>query len=92
MKIDRREMFGGLLAVAGTKLSERLSGLRPSSATDSRRQDPRNRYWLGAAYYPEQWPKDQWEGDFAKMKALGVNTVRMTEFAWSSIESVPGRF
>lgn len=39
---------------------------------------------------PEQWP-----GDFAKMnkmKELGVNAVRMGEFAWSSLEPSPDRF
>src|SRR5215467_7589686 len=41
-----------------------------------------NGYWIGAAYYPEWWPVEEWETDFRQMRELGINTVRMGEFAW----------
>jgi beta-galactosidase len=49
-------------------------------------------YMLGSAYYPEWWPKGEWEEDFRQMQELGLNTVRMGEFAWSRFEPAPGRF
>jgi beta-galactosidase len=49
-------------------------------------------YWLGASYYPEQWPKEAWRDDFRKMADLGINVVRMAEFAWSSLQPAQGHF
>ena len=49
-------------------------------------------YRLGSSYYPEWWDPREWEADFAGMQALGLNTVRMGEFAWSSFEPEHGRF
>lgn len=49
-------------------------------------------FMLGSSYYPEQWPSDQWAIDFAKMKELGFNCMRMAEFAWSALEPSPDRF
>src|SRR6478735_2544608 len=46
----------------------------------------------GAAWYPEQWPETQWEGDLARMQAAGINLVRIGEFAWSSLEPAEGRY
>jgi beta-galactosidase len=51
-----------------------------------------DRYLLGSAYYPEWWPKEEWETDFRQMQELGLNTVRMGEFAWSRFEPAPGKF
>lgn len=51
-----------------------------------------DRYLLGSSFYPEQWPESQWENDFAKMREIGFNTVRMGEFAWGFFESKPGKF
>ncbi len=47
---------------------------------------------LGVCYYPEHWPEDWWADDAAAMRALGITTVRIAEFAWSRIEPEPGRF
>jgi beta-galactosidase len=47
---------------------------------------------LGCCYYPEQWPKDRWADDAARMAAMGLRRVRIGEFAWSRIEPEPGRF
>lgn len=49
-------------------------------------------YRLGSSYYPEWWEASEWETDFAQMEALGLNTVRMGEFAWSSFEPDEGKF
>lgn len=49
-------------------------------------------YILGASYYPEQWKESRWEDDFKKMKELGINTIRMGEFAWSHFEPKAGKF
>ncbi len=49
-------------------------------------------YFFGTAYYPEWWEPAEWEVDFRQMQELGINTVRMGEFAWASYEPVPGKF
>lgn len=48
--------------------------------------------YLGAAYYPELWPVEQIDYDIAKMQELGLNVVRMTEFAWAFLEPKDGVF
>lgn len=40
----------------------------------------------GAAYYPEQWGLASLKNDIKIMKELGLNCVRMAEFAWSTLE------
>ena len=47
---------------------------------------------IGTYYYPEQWPREQWERDFDNMAALGLQVVHMGEFAWHSLEPSPGEF
>lgn len=49
-------------------------------------------YFLGTAYYPEWWEPSEWEADFRQMHQLGLNTVRMGEFAWALFEPAPGQF
>ncbi|WP_319411590.1 beta-galactosidase [uncultured Cohaesibacter sp.] len=41
---------------------------------------------LGVCYYPEHWPKSWWQRDALRMKELGIDYVRIGEFAWSRIE------
>lgn len=45
---------------------------------------------LGVCYYPEQWPQDMWQSDLRRMKAHGIEVVRVFEFAWSVIEPKEG--
>lgn len=52
----------------------------------------KNRIWLGAAYYPEVWSEEIVDEDIKKMKEIGVNVVRMAEFAWSTMEKEEGVF
>jgi beta-galactosidase len=47
---------------------------------------------LGASYYPEHWPEDQWPEDISLMREAGLTVVRMGEFAWSSLEPSAGEF
>ena len=47
---------------------------------------------VGMAYYPEQWDRDLWEEDAARMAKLGVHAVRLAEFAWGRLEPEDGRF
>lgn len=41
---------------------------------------------LGVCYYPEHWPEAQWADDVRMMRELGLDYVRIGEFAWSRIE------
>lgn len=49
-------------------------------------------FMLGSSYYPEWWDESEWETDFAKMEELGLNCVRMGEFAWSWYEPCEGEY
>jgi beta-galactosidase len=40
----------------------------------------------GVCYYPEQWPSSRWATDAAMMADLGLDLVRIGEFAWSAYE------
>ena len=48
--------------------------------------------YLGAAYYPEDWPLEQIDEDIALMKQAGMNVMRIGEFAWSRMEPREGKF
>jgi beta-galactosidase len=47
---------------------------------------------LGAAWYPEQWPEEQWDKDLDKMEACHIHLVRVGEFAWSAMEPQEGKY
>jgi len=47
---------------------------------------------LGVCYYPEHWPRDQWEDDARRMAETGLTWVRIGEFAWSRLEPSPGAY
>jgi beta-galactosidase len=47
---------------------------------------------IGTYYYPEQWPREQWERDFDNIAAMGLQIVHMAEFAWFNLEPKPGEF
>ncbi len=48
--------------------------------------------YVGAAYYPELWDECEIEKDIARCKSLGINTLRVGEFAWSKMEPKEGEF
>lgn len=45
---------------------------------------------LGVCYYPEHWPEDWWARDAERMAEVGIQYVRIGEFAWSRLEPTPG--
>jgi beta-galactosidase len=47
---------------------------------------------IGTYYYPEQWPREQWQRDFDNIAKLGLQIVHMAEFAWFDLEPKPGHF
>src|SRR5579859_2217383 len=87
VKMDRRAFHKLAGAVSVSLLLERR--LRAAVPQGSNHW---NEYWIGAAYYPEWWPAEEWEVDFREMRELGINTVRMGEFAWALFETAPGKF
>ncbi|MGN1067198.1 MAG: beta-galactosidase [Candidatus Fimimonas sp.] len=48
--------------------------------------------FIGAAYYPEMWDESEVEKDVARCKELGLNVLRVGEFAWGSMEPKEGEF
>ncbi len=47
---------------------------------------------IGVAYYPEHWPEERWSVDARMMREMGIDVVRMGEFAWSLLEPKRERF
>jgi beta-galactosidase len=47
---------------------------------------------IGAYYYPEAWPSNQWARDIANLKKMNLEFVHMGEFAWAFMEPAEGRF
>lgn len=55
-------------------------------------KDMANKIHLGAAYYPELWEDGEVEKDVARCKLLGIDTLRVGEFAWSRMEPRDGEY
>jgi beta-galactosidase len=79
-----RVPLAAALAIAAPLSSTAQPASTPAEATASAR------LWMGAAWYPEQWPETRWDKDLALMQAAGVNVVRVGEFAWSTLEPREG--
>ncbi|PTQ99542.1 beta-galactosidase [Mucilaginibacter yixingensis] len=47
---------------------------------------------IGSYYYPEQWPRQDWERDIKKMAEVGFDFTHFGEFAWAFIEPEEGKF
>jgi beta-galactosidase len=45
---------------------------------------------FGVYYYPEQWPKAQWERDLHTIKKLGFEFTHFAEFSWALLEPEEG--
>jgi beta-galactosidase len=84
-----RRAFHKFIGLAGLDL---LLGHPPAAVGLQASSQNWEGYLLGAAYYPEWWPSEEWEVDFRQMRDLGINTVRMGEFAWALFEPAPGKF
>jgi beta-galactosidase GanA len=44
------------------------------------------RLHVGASWQPELWPEEQWARDIDRMREVGVNCVRLFDFAWHKFE------
>lgn len=51
-----------------------------------------NHLTLGVCYYPEHWDRSLWRDDLRRMKAYGIEVVRIAEFAWSKLEPHENEF
>ncbi len=47
---------------------------------------------IGAYYYPEQWPEEQWQRDLSNMARLGFTFTHFAEFSWTLLEPREGEF
>jgi beta-galactosidase len=45
---------------------------------------------VGAYYYPEHWPEQDWEPNLKKMAELGFTFTHFAEFAWDRLEPKEG--
>lgn len=50
------------------------------------------RIYIGAAYYPEMWNENEIDKDIERCRKLGINTLRVGEFAWGKMEPQEGKF
>ncbi len=51
-----------------------------------------NHITMGVCYYPEHWGPKYWEADLTRMKELGIEVIRIAEFAWNFLEPEEGRY
>lgn len=51
-----------------------------------------DRITTGVCYYPEHWDSALWREDLRRMKAVGLETIRIAEFAWNKFEPQEGVF
>ena len=47
---------------------------------------------IGVYYYPEQWPREQWDRDLKNIKKLGFEFTHFAEFAWTYMEPEEGKY
>ncbi|MEG1230286.1 MAG: beta-galactosidase [Flavobacterium sp.] len=65
-------------------------------AVSSEKKDPQRFFskpdlmQIGVYYYPEQWPREQWERDLKNIKKLGFEFTHFAEFAWTYMEPQEG--
>ncbi|AIF48470.1 beta-galactosidase [Dyella japonica] len=69
--------------------NEAGQGARPQGAALLHQREPMS---FGVFYYPEQWPREQWQRDMNGMAKLGFGFTHMAEFSWTYLEPEEGRF
>jgi beta-galactosidase len=47
---------------------------------------------VGAYYYPEHWPREQWERDIGNIAKMGFDFTHFGEFAWAFMEPEEGKY
>lgn len=68
-------------------VSKSVTQRRERTTTESTRMDT---LLFGVAYYDEYMPSDRLDTDIALMKHANINTVRIAESTWSTLEPQPG--
>jgi beta-galactosidase len=51
-----------------------------------------HRFEGGVSYYPDHWPREEWERDMKLIKQSGLSLIRFGEFSWYWLEPEEGRF
>jgi beta-galactosidase len=64
----------------------------PLPAQDLIHSPERSLMPVGAYYYPEHWPENQWERDIARIAELGFDFTHYAEFSWARLEPEDNRF
>ncbi|MGA8149696.1 MAG: beta-galactosidase [Terriglobales bacterium] len=78
-----------LVFLIGAALAQSQTSPSPQIPTQIPGQ---NAVLLGTDWYPEQWPESRWEDDLRLMEAAHIKVVRLTEFAWSTMEPSEGHY
>lgn len=66
--------------------------MRCGNAAEPKQEKEMQDLMFGAAYYPEYMPYDRIQKDMEMMKRAGMNTLRIAESTWSSLEPEDGTF
>ncbi|MBW4331785.1 beta-galactosidase [Stakelama sp. CBK3Z-3] len=91
MRLWRAFLATATVLASGAPAAMAQSSVTPMPARATRFAD-KPAIAFGTAWYPEQWPESRWDADLAWMKEAGFNTVRIAEFAWSTMEPREGEF
>ena len=78
------EMMKSAVRAATVGLFLGASSLPAVAKTNS---DP---FLFGVAWYPGEWPEQEWEADLASMQKANFNVVRIAEFSWGQMEPREG--
>ncbi|MNP94653.1 Beta-galactosidase [compost metagenome] len=95
-KISFIKIITGGLFIAGCSLAPIFAQSKKSTAIESK--DPQRFFskpdlmQIGVYYYPEQWPREQWERDLKNIKKLGFEFTHFAEFAWTFMEPEEGKY
>lgn len=54
--------------------------------------DGGTRFFFGADYNPDQWPREVWDEDIRLMQEAGVNVVSLAIFSWARIQPRAGEW
>ncbi|WP_339349261.1 beta-galactosidase [Bifidobacterium indicum] len=73
-------------------MSDKTTRSRDSSDPHGPQGRVPDRTIFGCAYYDEYMPEQRTDQDMAMMKAAGINTIRIAESTWSTLEPQPGFF
>ena len=69
-----------------------LAAALPAQVQAQAQAAPDAKLLYGVAYYDEYMPQERLAKDVAMMKAAGINTVRIGESTWGTMETSPGVF